>query len=128
MANDKPKRPAPQDHKPKARQAAVDLSGEMKFRYAGTEYAIPYDPDAYPRRVDRELFHQSGFSVRGWMISMADIGAGQQVGDFLVVVMVWLGKRLAGEPVRYEQLEDTFDTDLFERIDDEVDEGPKASA
>lgn len=124
MANDKPKARAPQDHKPKADQAAKP-EGFFRIKYGDVTYTVPH-PDEIPNAIDRELFSQSRLNIRDVFNEMGRMSLnGGEPAPFMVAAVIFVAMRVAGERVDFTELEDTFDVTKIGLADDEV-EAPKA--
>ena len=95
-----------------------DDSKVLRFRFQGVEYQL--DPSDITGKLERELWKSTEMSVQQIMTALV---AGASFG---LAAVVWMARRLAGETVRYDEVEryvdslDGDDIDLELLGDEEV--------
>lgn len=82
----------------------------MRIVYDGETFHVPADPNKIPAGVRRELWVQSDGITFGALI---DAMASGQTDSFFLIAFLFLAKRAAGERVKYQALERTFDEALL---------------
>ena len=91
--------------RPKDQKKTVDTA-VLRIEYDGETYEIPADPNKIPVGVRRELWVQS----EGITFQALAAALGAENGDeFFMVPFLFLGRRMAGERVKYKAFEQTFD-------------------
>lgn len=95
----------------------------LRFRFQGVEYRL--DPSEMTGKLERELWKSTEMSVNQIMSALI---AGASFG---LAAVVWMARRLAGESVRYDEVEryvdslDADDIDVELLGDEEVVEDPQ---
>lgn len=91
--------------RPKDQKNPADVT-VLRVEYDGETYDIPADPNKIPAGIRRELWVQSeGITFQ----ALAAALSAENGDDFFMVPFLFLGRRMAGERVKYKAFEQTFD-------------------
>jgi hypothetical protein len=107
-------------------QKKADAVTVLRIEYDGETYEIPADPAKIPVGIRRELWVQSeGVTFQ----ALAAALSAENGDDFFMVPFLFLGRRMAGERVKYKAFEQTFDVSKVgdvEVVNPAEDDSPEA--